>query len=112
MSEQEEILTPEIRFHLIKKMERHKVIALGGATLLPHEAKYIEFHGVAGVILFERNIHSLSQVNELIGRVTEQLSATEPDLPPLVMADHEGDLVAELRRIIGAPPSAMAILVR
>jgi beta-N-acetylhexosaminidase len=109
MSEEEEILTPEIRFHLIKKMERHKVIALGGATLLPHEVKYLEFHGVAGVILFERNIHSLSQVNELIGRVVEYLSATEPDLPPLVMADHEGDLVAELRRIIGMPPSAMAI---
>ena len=54
MKDKEDILTPDVRFHLIKKMERHKVIAIAGTELLPHEAKYLEFHRVAGVILFER----------------------------------------------------------
>jgi beta-glucosidase-like glycosyl hydrolase len=30
-------------------------------------------------------------------------------MPPLVMADHEGDIVSELKQIIGVPPSALAI---
>jgi beta-glucosidase-like glycosyl hydrolase len=107
MEKEHDVLTPEIRFHLIRKMERHKVIALAGPRLLPHERKYLEFHSVAGVILFSRNIESLSQVNELIGSVCEELS--RDGLAPLVMADHEGDFVAELRQVIGAPPSALAI---
>lgn len=101
-----ELLTPEVRFHLIKKMERHKIIALAGPKLLPHEAKYIEFHQVAGVVLFERNVRSLSQLKELTGAVNG-LYANDP--PPLIMADHEGDLVAELKRIIGVPPAPMAV---
>jgi beta-N-acetylhexosaminidase len=75
--------------------------------LLPHEKKYLEFHNVAGVILFSRNIESLSQIGDLIGAVSEQLGVEGP--APLIMADHEGDFVAELRQIIGAPPSALAI---
>jgi beta-glucosidase-like glycosyl hydrolase len=74
---------------------------------LPHEAKYLEFHDVAGVVLFRRNVDSLTQVTDLVAKATERLSAA--DLPPLVMADHEGDVVAELQNIIGAPPSAMAL---
>jgi len=107
MSEFDDILTPDVRFHLVRRMERHKVIALAGPQLLPHEEKYLEFHNVAGVILFQRNVHSLSQVGELIQSVVETLGSDAP--PPLVMADHEGDLVSELREIIGAPPSALAI---
>ena len=107
MTDDEHKLTPDVRFHLIKKMERHKVIALGNTSLLPHEAKFMEFHGVAGVVLFRRNVESLSQVSELIARVTEKLDID--GLPPLVLADHEGDFVSELQKIIGVPPSAMAI---
>ena len=107
MNEENKSLTSDIRFHLIKKMERHKVIALGGPALMPHEAKYLEFHDVAGVVLFRRNVDSLSQVIDLIAKITEQLDAG--DRPPLVMADHEGDFVSELQDIIGMPPSAMAI---
>jgi beta-glucosidase-like glycosyl hydrolase len=59
------------------------------------------------VILFERNVESLSQVSELIASTHERLAGD--GLPPLIMADHEGDFVAELRSIIGAPPSALAI---
>ena len=107
MEKEHDVLTPEIRFHLIRKMERHKVIALSGPRLLAHERKYLEFHSVAGVILFARNIESLSQVNELIGTVCEELA--RDGAPPLVMADHEGDFVAELRQVIGMPPAALAI---
>lgn len=107
MTVYDDILTPEVRFHLIRKMERHKVIALTGPALLAHERKYLEFHDVAGVILFERNVQSLAQVAELIASVSECLSGNV--LPPLVVADHEGDLVAELRRIIGVPPAPLAI---
>jgi beta-glucosidase-like glycosyl hydrolase len=107
MTEDGNMLTPDIRFHLIKKMERHKVIALAGTSLLEHEAKYLEFHGVSGVVLFQRNVESLSQVGELLANVEGRLSAG--GLPPLVMADHEGDFVSELKKIIGVPPAAMAI---
>ncbi|MDH3198021.1 MAG: hypothetical protein OEO21_07255 [Candidatus Krumholzibacteria bacterium] len=107
MTAYDDILTPEVRFHLIRKMERHKVIALTGPALLAHERKYLEFHDLAGVILFERNVQSLAQVSELIASVAECLSASA--LAPLVVADHEGDLVAELRRIIGVPPAPLAI---
>jgi beta-N-acetylhexosaminidase len=100
-------LSPDIRFHLIKRMERHKVIALDGHILLPHEAKYLEFHDVAGVVLFRRNVGSLTQVTDLVAGVAEQMGDENP--PPLVMVDHEGDFVAELQNIIGVPPSAMAI---
>jgi beta-N-acetylhexosaminidase len=107
MNKEHDVLTPEIRFHLIRKMERHKVIALAGPRLLPHERKYLEFHSVSGVILFARNIENLSQVSELIGGVHEELA--RDGLSPLIMADHEGDFVAELRQIIGVPPAPLAI---
>jgi beta-glucosidase-like glycosyl hydrolase len=107
VNKENDILTPEIRFHLIRRMERHKVIPLAGPRLLPHEKKYLEFHNVSGVILFARNIESLSQIGDLIGAVTEELGADGP--APLIMADHEGDFVAELRQIIGVPPAALAI---
>jgi beta-glucosidase-like glycosyl hydrolase len=107
VNRENDILTPEIRFHLIRRMERHKVIPLAGARLLAHERKYLEFHNVSGVILFARNVESLSQIADLVGSVTEQLGKDSP--APFVMADHEGDFVAELRQIIGVPPAALAI---
>jgi hypothetical protein len=114
VNKENEILTPEIRFHLIRRMERHKVIPLAGTRLLAHEKKYLEFHNVSGVILFSRNIESLSQIADLIGSVSEQLSAEGP--APLIMADHEGDFVAEpkitasRRRRSPSPRQATSIL--
>lgn len=107
MSDKNEALSSDIKFQLVRKLERHKVIGLAGPALLPHEAKYMEFHRLSGVILFERNIESLAQVSDLVAEVTERLAAEGP--PPLVMVDHEGDYVSELRRLIGVPPSVMAI---
>ncbi len=105
--DQDSRLSPDIKFHLVRKLECHKVVGLGGYELLPHEAKYLEFHRLAGVILFERNVESVPQVQELIESVNEKLA--DDDRAALVMVDHEGDLVSELRRLIGAPPAAMAI---
>ncbi|UCH82763.1 MAG: glycoside hydrolase family 3 protein [Candidatus Latescibacterota bacterium] len=100
-------LSPDIKFHLVRKIECHKVIGLTEYELLPHEAKYLEFHRLAGVILFERNIKSVPQVRELIEEVNEKLS--DGDRTALIMVDHEGDFVSELSGLIGVPPSAMAI---
>ena len=100
-------LPPGIKFYLVKRIETHKIIALSETRLLPHEEKYLEFHKVAGVILFERNIGSLSQLGDLIGRIRDKLLPESP--PPLVMADHEGDAVSVLRRLVGAPPAPGAI---
>lgn len=107
MTDNHEFLTPDVRFHLIRKMERHKIIGLSAAELLAHEQKYLELHGVAGVILFDRNVQSFSQIGELVASVCEEIGSE--GMPPLVMADHEGDLVSELRAVIGAPPSPLAI---
>ena len=100
-------LSPDIKFQLVRKIECHKVIGLAGFELLEHEAKYLEFHRLPGVILFQRNIDSLPQVRELLESVDERLG--RDGLPPIVMADHEGDFVSELQRVIGIPPSVMAI---
>ena len=53
-------LSPDIKFQLVRKIECHKVIGLAGLELLAHESKYMEFHRLAGVVFFERNIESLS----------------------------------------------------
>jgi beta-glucosidase-like glycosyl hydrolase len=107
MNHSEFKLPPGIKFYLVKRIETHKVIALTETRLLPHEEKYLEFHDVAGVILFERNIGSLSQLGDLLGGVRDRLSPDRP--PPFIMADHEGDAVSVLRRLIGAPPAPGAI---
>jgi beta-glucosidase-like glycosyl hydrolase len=104
---EESVLSPEIKYQLVRKLERHKVIGLDGAELRSHESKYLEFHQLSGVILFERNIESLPQITDLIGNVEAKLAGD--GLAPLIMADHEGDFVSELRKLIGVPPSAMAI---
>ena len=108
MGNDEEIrLSSDIKFHLVRKIECHKIMGLTGPALLPHEAKYIEFHRPSGVILFERNIESSPQVRELIEQVHEKLS--NDGLKALVMIDHEGDFVSELKKLIGVPPSSMAL---
>jgi beta-glucosidase-like glycosyl hydrolase len=101
------MLTPDIKFHLVRKIEIHKIIALAGLALLPHEEKFLEFHKSAGVILFERNVDDLSQLAELVESVKERLRID--GLDPLIMADHEGDLVSVLHRVIGVPPAPLAI---
>jgi beta-glucosidase-like glycosyl hydrolase len=108
MSEEQGIhLSPDVKFHLVRKIECHKIMGLGGPKLLPHEAKYLEFHRPAGVILFERNIESAPQTRDLVDEVDAKLGRDGERA--LVMADHEGDFVSELRKLIGVPPSAMAI---
>lgn len=102
-----EFLTPDITFHLVRKIEIHKIVALGGPSLLPHEEKFLEFHKSAGVMLLERNVESISQLAELIESVKEHLRSD--DLDPLIMADHEGDLVSVLQRVIGTPPAPLAV---
>ncbi|MBI4719801.1 MAG: glycoside hydrolase family 3 protein [Chitinivibrionia bacterium] len=100
-------LSPDIKFHLVRKIEIHKIIALNGTALMRHEETFLEFHKSAGVILFARNVESVSQLGELVGAVKDKLASG--GLDPLIMADHEGDLVSVLRGVIGAPPSPMAI---
>jgi len=100
-------LSSDIKFHLVRKIECHKIMGLAGPALLPHEAKYIEFHRPSGVILFERNIESSPQVRDLVEQIHEKLS--NDGLRALVMVDHEGDFVSELKKLIGVPPSPMAI---
>jgi beta-glucosidase-like glycosyl hydrolase len=107
MNDNELAISPAVKFHLVKRIESHKIIALNDARLLPHEEKYLEFHNVAGLILFERNIESITQLADLIGSIRERLETD--GLPALVVADHEGDTVSVLRRLIGAPPSPWSI---
>jgi beta-glucosidase-like glycosyl hydrolase len=108
MNDDKEIrLAPDVKFHLVRKIECHKIMGLAGPDLLPHEAKYLEFHRPSGIILFARNIESSPQVRALIEQVNERLSID--GRRALVMADHEGDFVSELKKLIGVPPSAMAL---
>ena len=58
MTDKDDALSPDIKFQLVRKLERHKIIGVTSIELLPHELKYLEFHHVSGVILFERNIES------------------------------------------------------
>jgi beta-glucosidase-like glycosyl hydrolase len=66
-------LSPDVKFHLVRKIETHKIMGLAGPKPLPHELKYLEFHHPSGVILFERNVESMPQLRELIEQVNEKL---------------------------------------
>ncbi|MCZ6767076.1 MAG: hypothetical protein O7D32_09110 [bacterium] len=107
MTEQNPPISSEIKFHMVRKIECHKIVGLAGLELLEHEAKYLEFHRIAGVILFGTNVESFSQVRDLVESVQERMSGD--GLVPIVAVDHEGDFVGELKKLIGIPPSAMAI---
>ena len=107
MTQKEFALSPAVKFHLVKRIENHKIIALNETKLLPHEEKYLEFHNVSGLILFERNVESITQLSDLIGTVREKLNTD--GFPALIVTDHEGDTVSVLRRLIGAPPSPWAL---
>jgi len=107
MTQQDPPISPEIKFHLVRKIECHKIVGLARLELMEHEAKYLEFHRIAGVILFGRNVESFAQVRDLVESVREKMSGD--GLDPVVAVDHEGDFVSELKKLIGIPPSAMAI---
>ena len=107
MTEHDPPISPEIKFHLVRKIECHKIVGLARLELMEHEAKYLEFHRIAGVILFGRNVESFSQVRDLVESVRRKMAGD--GLDPIVAVDHEGDFVSELKKLIGIPPSAMAI---
>lgn len=77
------------------------IVGIDGPTLTKNEARYVQEHHLGGVILFKRNIESLSQV---IALNSQLLKAARP---PLISVDQEGGRVARLRGICtDLPPLA------
>ncbi|MEO8036346.1 MAG: glycoside hydrolase family 3 N-terminal domain-containing protein [Acidobacteriota bacterium] len=78
-------------------------IGITGETLTDLERRIIRDTTPYAVVLFGRNIHSVSQVLSLVADV-KSLAAT----PPLFMIDEEGGRVDRLRTLIPGLPSAEA----
>lgn len=75
------------------------IVGLPGPTIGPDELEILERVQPAGVILFQRNVESASQVRELVANLVEL------DPRPFVAVDLEGGMVNRLRPIWGELPS-------
>ena len=87
-------------------LARRLVVGLAGLRLSPVERAWLVAHQPGGVILFLRNCHDRKGLSSMC----EDLHELVPGLE--IMADHEGDLVSELRDIIGAPPAPPFVCMR
>jgi len=78
----------------------------GGPTLSAGLAAEVDRLGLAGWILFARNVESLAQTRAL----TDAIRARYPDdLPPVLAIDQEGGRVARLRDGVEVLPAMMAV---
>lgn len=78
----------------IPKASEFFILGIDDVELKPKELSLLKNHPVGGIILFKRNISSLSQVAALNGAIINE-SLT----PPLLSVDQEGGRVARLRGI-------------
>jgi beta-N-acetylhexosaminidase len=86
------------------------VVSLPGTTVPDALARQVRRGGVAGVILFGRNIASRAQLRALTARLQAERRrgpAALRDRPLLVMIDQEGGLV---KRLSGAPSRSAAAM--
>lgn len=81
------------------------LIGIGGPSITP-DVKIQLRQGLAGVVLFRRNIESREQVVALCREVRE---AARDYPPPIIAVDEEGGRVQRLRSLIGAFPSAREV---
>lgn len=70
-------------------------VGLAGKQIQPHEREALTDLQPAGVILFARNVESLSQVSDLCGELDELLKR------PLLLIDQEGGQVDRLKGLVG-----------
>ena len=83
----------------VSKMKHHLIwMGIKGLSLSEEEKTGIQKYGVSGLILFKRNIESLSQLFELC----REIKSLNP--APLIMMDREGGLVDRLRYLPDFPP--------
>ncbi len=73
---------------------------------LPDDVKDLLARGLAGVVLFARNLADPDQVRDLCQGIRE---AARGHPPPIIAVDEEGGRVQRLRRMIGAFPSAREV---
>lgn len=73
------------------------VIGLVGKRLNFIEAKLLSYQRIAGVILFERNYQTLSQLKCLIDSI-QKIRRTHNLLNVLILLDHEGGAVQRLKK--------------
>ncbi|HYC58310.1 MAG TPA: glycoside hydrolase family 3 N-terminal domain-containing protein [Thermoanaerobaculia bacterium] len=79
-------------------------IGLTGKTLTELERRILRENTPYAVVLFGRNIGTVSQFRELVAEV----KSLAPERPPLFMIDEEGGRVDRLRHILPGLPSAEA----
>lgn len=72
-----------------------------------HIADMIRNHGIGGVILFRRNMHTPEQLTRLCARLQE-INAEVCDEPLLIALDQEGGMVMRIEQGVTPIPSAMA----
>lgn len=84
----------------IKECGKHLVVGLAGPELSAGEREFLLRVSPAGVILFQRNIGEIAQLDKLILSITGSF-----DPPPTVWLDQEGGRVQRVRQPLTAYPS-------
>ncbi|MBK8202223.1 MAG: beta-N-acetylhexosaminidase [Bdellovibrionales bacterium] len=80
-----------------KQIGQHFIIGLKGKELLPEEARFIIDNNIGGVILFDRNLESVGQIQKLCSDI-QNLRHKLPEKTPLfISVDMEGGRVARLK---------------
>src|SRR5210317_333788 len=81
------------------------ISGIEGTVLSLEEKKFIQKENIGGVILFDNNFESITQLCEL----TNQIQSLRKDIPFFIAVDHEGGRVIRFRDYFTQFPSAMEI---
>ena len=73
------------------------IIGLSGEELLKEEAQFIVENNIGGVILFDRNLKSVEQIQKLITDIQKLRYQTEEKTPLFISVDMEGGRVHRLK---------------
>lgn len=80
------------------------MIGFKGPDIPEETRRFIEIHNIGFIILFARNIESVSQVKELTGSIHAAAK-----LPPFIYTDQEGGTVVQFKEIAATVVSPMGI---
>ncbi|WP_025321585.1 beta-N-acetylhexosaminidase [Deferrisoma camini] len=91
---------------MIERPGRLLVVGFPGTTPPPELFSFARRWGLAGVILFSRNVPEDTDVARLVAAVRQGLAEADPGSPALVLVDQEGGRVERVRHGVPRLPAA------
>jgi len=97
---------------VIERPGRLLVVGFPGTTPPPELFSFARKWGLAGVILFSRNVPEGTDVARLVASVRQGLAEADPGSPALVLVDQEGGRVERIRHGVPRLPPARELGAR